>query len=138
MTQAPATVDELRTRAEQISADLDTVTTTLQRLEAAEHIDALGYPDDHTITTMTWEDETNADGTFDIDLNDVYDNKGYEVASIGGTEGAVPAGRYGDEGQTYTVYDVWREDPDSMYSDIRIARVRAWLNDYRNGTQATR
>lgn len=116
---------ETRARAGALETDLAAHRALVLRLETFEALKDL--PDDHAVSTVAWPEEPYGNGTFDVDLNVVYDANGDEVDDIGG-QGAVPAGWYttGDDVPWRTAYDVWREDPANPESDIEIAKMKAW------------
>lgn len=68
------------------------------------------------VATTSWPEEPNADGTYDIDPTEVYDQHGTYVTDIGG-RGALPAGRCDDSG----AWDTFAADPATVPPDSDLA-----------------
>lgn len=125
------TLDEQTTRAAEIQAALAAQDALAHRLDAYKFV-LRHCEDGQSVSTLTWPEEPNEDGTFDVAFNVVYDANGVGVEDVGDASISAPAGWFtGNERNPYrTAYDVWREDSENPDSDIDIRKVREWHQAY--------
>ncbi|GAB2733772.1 hypothetical protein [Nocardioides pakistanensis] len=92
------------------------------QVEVAQWIADADLPPGATVDLVTWPEEPNGDGTYDIDLGTVYDADGEEFDDLSGENGAIPAGHSDSDS---TDLDVFLAD--GRDDRISVDKVRAWV-----------
>lgn len=124
------TLESVQAHVADLERDLAAHRALAHRLAAYDRLKDL--PADHTVSTLVLYSEPNSDGTFDVELDTVYDAEGDEVLDLIAQpdSGAAPLGWYDDSALGYrTAFDTWRADSSNPDSDIEMARVHAWYAD---------
>lgn len=85
------------------------------------------HPTAHAVSLMDWEDEAGDGEPFDVDLYEVLDARGDELADVAGESGSFPI-------RHHWTLDPLRVDPQAAGDDkghpgalISVAKARAWL-----------
>lgn len=112
----------LTAKAEQLREEATRNEVTANKLLLATLVDEYELDDDDRVATMDWEEDPNADGTYDMSLTAVVDDDGHEIRQIEG-EG-YPVGRVTDEDTPTSDWDDFRDSN----GNINVGAVREWAN----------
>ena len=124
--QITAAFEATREATEGLRADAN-------RVHLAEFLAEEGVLEGARISVLDWADEAHEDGTYDVDVYEVYDADGEFVADIGGIAGAVAAGHLDGDGEPVgTDWDIFMNVNENVFAEptIEASKVYAWVRTF--------